>query len=327
MFKLVCCSVCSWAMIAAAHAQHGIEGTWKLVLGKRTLLVLSLASTNTQNGQQCKGTLSLPTHLTTRDGITFFEVYGPTKVQQILTCTEAAGALTLTVRDEEEANGTTTYSFHTRDANHAELEIRGAPLPPLQLVRAGADATVATDWEGGRKYTPEDDASSNPQMKQIFDEDQKVRQAWPNIDWNIVDKSDAERRTAVRKLLQDGALHSGEDFYEAAHVFQHGSGPDDNLLAHTLSMVAVRKGYDAAIWIAAATLDRYLQSIKQPQIYGTQFFTPGTQPATQEPYHRDLISDALRRQLDVPNLAAQDVQRQKYDTDRHIGAAASEKKP
>jgi hypothetical protein len=101
-------------------------------------------------------------------------------------------------------------------------------------------------------------AQDNPEMKRIFEEDQKPRQgAMTSLDWATVAKADAARREAVRKLLADGALQSGEDFNRAAY-----------LLAHTLAMVAVKKGNEDAIWIAAATLDRYLQSIEQSQIYG-----------------------------------------------------------
>ena len=82
---------------------------------------------------------------------------------------------------------------------------------------------------------------------------------------------DEQRRGAVAELLKQGKLHTGEDFEHAAFIFQHGGTPDDYLLAHTLAMVAVARGRSTAIWIAAATLDRYLQNIKQPQIYGTQF--------------------------------------------------------
>jgi hypothetical protein len=78
-------------------------------------------------------------------------------------------------------------------------------------------------------------------------------------------------------------------------------------------MVAVATGQSSAIWIASATLDRYLNSIHQPQIYGTQFYTKLKEPATQEPYNRTLISDALRRQLSVPSQAEQEEQRKRYD--------------
>ena len=68
-----------------------------------------------------------------------------------------------------------------------------------------------------------------------------------------------------------------------------------------------------AIWISAATLDRYLHSIHQPQIYGTQFnFKPGGH-ITQEPYNRHLVSDALRRDLGVPSQAEQKVQEKQME--------------
>jgi hypothetical protein len=105
-------------------------------------------------------------------------------------------------------------------------------------------------------------------------------------------------------------------FQRAAYVFQHGDTPDDYLLAHTLAMVAVARGQSGAVWIASATLDRYLNSIHQPQIYGTQFRTKPNEPATQEPYNRTLISDALRRQLRVPSQAVQEEQRKRYDAER-----------
>ncbi len=118
------------------------------------------------------------------------------------------------------------------------------------------------------------------------------------------------------KLLSEGALHTSDDFIDAAFIFQHGDTPDDYLLAHTLDMVAVAKGNSGALWIGTATLDRYLQSIGQKQIYGTQFKTLQGTPVTQEPYNKTLISDALRKQLGVPSLQAQEKQREQYDKDR-----------
>jgi hypothetical protein len=154
-------------------------------------------------------------------------------------------------------------------------------------------------------------------MQQIFEQDQKDRQAGVGkIDWGVVDKADAARREATRKLLADGKLHTGEDFERAAFVFQHGDTPDDYLLAHTLAMVAVARGQGGALWIEAATLDRYLNSIHQLQIYGTQFYFKPDEPTTQEPYNRNLIPDALRRDLGVPSQAAQEEQRKRYEAER-----------
>jgi hypothetical protein len=91
-------------------------------------------------------------------------------------------------------------------------------------------------------------------------------------------------------------------------VFQHGDRPEDYLLAHTLAMVSVSKGDPTAIWIASATLDRYLEKIGQKQVFGTQFSSDLQHHWTQEPYDRDLVSDAIRQQLAVPIQALQEEQ-------------------
>jgi len=55
-----------------------------------------------------------------------------------------------------------------------------------------------------------------------------------------------------------------------------------------LATVGIAKGSAKPGWIAAATLDRYLQKIKQPQIYGTQYHIGPNQgdKFTQDPYNR-----------------------------------------
>lgn len=149
-------------------------------------------------------------------------------------------------------------------------------------------------------------ASSNPEMLRLFKEDQADRQAGLSIDWKVVGPRDEARREKTRRLLADGALHTAEDYRAAAFIFQHGSSPDDYLLAHTLAMVAVAKGDPNSLWIASATLDRYLINTGHRQIYGTQYSKPSSTAAwTLEPYDRTLISDPLRRELGVPDQAAQ----------------------
>src|SRR5882724_1700784 len=87
------------------------------------------------------------------------------------------------------------------------------------------------------------------------------------IDWDQVGKRDQERRDAVRKLLADGKLQTGY------------------LLAHVLSVTAVSKGDSFSKWLTAATMDRYLQWLNQPQVFGTQFRQPEG-IWTMEPYDR-----------------------------------------
>jgi hypothetical protein len=300
-----------------AQTPENAIGQWALKLGERTFLVLSLKPSSGSAGPVA-GTLSRPTHLATTDNISFSQVEGPTEIEPIVSSEWKSNSLSLTVQNPKNSGDKMEYLLTLKGNADAELQPEGIPLPPLKLKRVTGDVSVSDDWRSGRIYSPDDDAPSNPEMKRIFEEDQQPRKSWPNIDWSSVGKSDAVRRAETMWLLQEGALHSGEDFNWAANIFQHGSRPDDYLFAHTLAIIAVRKGYSAATWIAAATLDRYLQSIKQPQIYGTQFLSPESKPETQEPYNRTLISDSLRRELGVPGLGAQELQRQQYQSQRHL---------
>ena len=44
------------------------------------------------------------------------------------------------------------------------------------------------------------------------------------------------RRAEIRKLLEEGKITSGEDFSDAALIFQHGQAPEDFLFAHVLAV-------------------------------------------------------------------------------------------
>jgi hypothetical protein len=172
--------------------------------------------------------------------------------------------------------------------------------------------SVAVPAVSQEARTPE---GGSAEMKRIFAADQADREMnmaaitpEQRLDWfNKIGPRDAQRRKQVMDLISRGELHTGEDFDEAALVFQHGEKPDDCLLAHTLATVAIAKGSSKSRWIAAATLDRYLQKIQQPQIYGTQYFIGPNQgdQFTQEPYNRQLILPSLRAAMCVPDQAAQ----------------------
>lgn len=158
--------------------------------------------------------------------------------------------------------------------------------------------------------------SDNAEMAEILAADQAVRQ---NVALAIAGgrayaermaAEDAVRRARVRELLERDALKTAADFHAAAFVFQHGSTPDDYLLAHTLALAAVAQGSTESTWIAAATLDRYLQGIGQPQIYGTQTLVRRGQPPTREPYDHELVPLGLLNALGVPTRAAEAARRE-----------------
>lgn len=133
--------------------------------------------------------------------------------------------------------------------------------------------------------------------------------------WQELVKRDRFRRERVRDLIANGALKSGEDFHDAAFIFQHSVQTDDYplsavssdlLLAHVLANVAIAKGNSKSLWISAASLDRYLHAIGQPQVFGTQYQSKDNSPYTQDPYDKALIPDALRAVFCVASLKKQE---------------------
>lgn len=150
--------------------------------------------------------------------------------------------------------------------------------------------------------------ADNPELQQIYDADQKDREASPGktlqLDWAAIGPRDSARRKRVRELIDQGSLNTGKDYERAAMVFQHGDGADDILMAHVLAVTAVGKGDLAARWLAAAALDRFLHRVGQPQVFGTQFLFKaenGQATWTMEPYNRTLIGPNLRDANCVPD--------------------------
>jgi len=298
-----------------AQTANDFVGQWIMTLGQRNFLVLTIVSP--KEGQSSIGGFIIrPRHFGTNDGHSFYGIDSRTVREPITRSQRKDAQITITVQNPMDPSDQGTYQISLADSSHLKLKIGDSPYEPAILTKAQTPSTPATDWDVSKTYPNDDFAVSSPEMQRIFEEDQKVRQPGVKIDWNGVAKSDVERQEATRRLLSDGKLNTGEDFERAAFVFQHGSTPNDYLLAHTLAMIAVKKGRGNALWIASATLDRYLQAIHQPQIYGTQFFTRPNEPTTQEPYDRALISDPLRRQLGVPSQPSQDERRKQYDAER-----------
>ena len=145
--------------------------------------------------------------------------------------------------------------------------------------------------------------ADSAELQQLYEADQKDREGpiTQSIDWTAVSVRDAERRNRVREIIKSGRVRTGKDYERAAMVFQHGSTPDDILMAHVLAVTALGRGNTDARWLAAATLDRFLHQVKQPQVFGTQFGRQEGQPWTMEPYKRTLIDARVREDNCVPD--------------------------
>ena len=188
--------------------------------------------------------------------------------------------------------------------------------PTLTMIRPRDPAAVALDWNPARTYSVSAaEVSSSQALTALFDADQAERKEGLNTDWAVVAPRDKARRAQVRKMLDAGQLHSADDYYHAAFVFQHGDEPNDFLLAHVLAMAAQVKGHPQAGWIAMATLDRYLQKVGQPQVLGTQSVVQGGSLA-KGLYDEALIPDSLRVALGVPTRAEEAAQRAAMEASR-----------
>jgi hypothetical protein len=289
--------------VAQGQDLKPFAGTWEMRLGTRNFLVLTL----TPDGNGMSGRFEQPAKFETSNFVIFSNMSRDLLSERVVNSRLSDGVLHLTVANEKDAKDQDKYAMTLR-GDHAELGFDGLPpgavVPPYVLEHAPNDAKVSTDWVTNRAYVVGDSDVPSAEMKRIFTEDQNGRMG--HVDGATIFKRDMVRREQTRALLAAGALHTGEDYREAAFIFQHGQTPQDYLLAHTLAMVAVSKGDVTSIWIAAASMDRYLQKIGQKQIFGTQFLPDLKGGWTQEPYDRGLISDTLRQQLGVPSQAEQD---------------------
>ena len=143
------------------------------------------------------------------------------------------------------------------------------------------------------------------------------------LDWKAIGQRDNARHKAIRDLLAAQQLKTVNDFNFASLIFQHSGDPSDLMLAHLLSSTSVAMG-GSGKWLMAATMDRYLQSIKQPQIFGTQFHTTDGKQWTMEPYNRTTLTDAERALWCVVPLTRQQEILTKYQSGEGGASTGSE---
>jgi hypothetical protein len=139
------------------------------------------------------------------------------------------------------------------------------------------------------------------ELAQIYADDQSVRGPAQEaaLGSPAVARQDQQRYQRVKSLLAACELSTGADFLHAAMVAQHGSTPQDALLAHELAVIAASKGDTRGPALAAKGLDRYLRRIGALQRFGTQSSRINNGPVTLEPSNPD-VPAALFRVFDLP---------------------------
>lgn len=137
----------------------------------------------------------------------------------------------------------------------------------------------------------------NTQLKAAYEQDQEDRKLGSFSLYR-----DAQRIKLVKTLLEQKKLNSAEDYYYAALILQHGQDSDDYKQAMSLAKKAVqlKPSHKQARWLACAAEDRYLHSIGQPQVWGTQFV--GAFEYSLEPFDRHAKTDQERIANHVPPL-------------------------
>lgn len=146
----------------------------------------------------------------------------------------------------------------------------------------------------------ENDPAISLRMAQLFAADQAARQL-PMDDPHKLKAEDAARRVEVLGYLLNGQIQTARDLVSAAFIFQHGDCSAHYQFANRLAHIAMDAGYADAPWIYAATLDRYLMSIGEPQKFGTQYTWVNRD---YQLYPIDPVTtDAEREQYDVPPLS------------------------
>ena len=293
----------------SAASANRPTGRWALYAGDTALMVFEVEHT----AKGWAGRWQRPAHFTS-DGNSFSDVVGPVENRVARVARELPDGVELTFSDPRPGSMPTIFIIRPRTNTAADLNFIGFGKESATLTRVDQRMKLGP-WNPGRTYVRTTERSTNSEMTAIFDADQAARARPESINWKALDTADKARRKQAQMLLDAGNLRSAEDFYHAAFVFQHGHEPEDYLKAHALALIASARGKPAATWIAAATLDRYLQSVGQPQIYGTQFQNVGG-TWTQAPYRQDVISDSLREASGVPPLSEQETQRLDFEKQR-----------
>ena len=298
------------ACLASPLSAADLSGTWRMSAEGKTALLLTVR----HEGQRWSADVRRAEGMEIDDGL-LISGMKPTSSERTLAATRVkADSLELKFAPPRPGEDQLRLLVEQVDDGHAQLSfaVGGVKSRPIALLRSSSSDKVATDWEA-RTYAIDAPWPDNAEMQRLFAEDQADRADPASIDWSVVTPRDEARRARTRALLDGGKLRSAGDYYAAAFVFQHGDKPGDFLLAHSLAVAAAARGERQATWIAAATLDRYLQNIGQAQIYGTQFKARKGEKATQGEYDRTLVPDALRDALGVPSLAEQEVQRRAWE--------------
>ncbi len=112
----------------------------------------------------------------------------------------------------------------------------------------------------------------NTNIAKIYKEDQLDRKSTSPNNFGEIIKRDAIRKKITSRLLKNGEIKTGKEFYLAAIIFQHGQKLSDYRQAVKLARQAYERGYKKGRYLEALATDRLLVVSGKKQKFGTQFF-------------------------------------------------------
>jgi len=141
-----------------------------------------------------------------------------------------------------------------RDAEHLKIDtdldslrddLRFAEF--VKKVEANADSYDEENNSELRLLVEADQAARHniPDMKESPEEERKAF-------WEKVSADDTERRTHVAEIVAAGGAKTGDDYFAAALVYQHGDELDDFAKAREYAAKAVALGNERGRWLAAS---------------------------------------------------------------------------
>lgn len=151
-------------------------------------------------------------------------------------------------------------------------------------------------------------SAQTPLLREMAKEDQDSRTG------KTIARTDDERRKIVLEIIGKGELKGPQDKFDAALILQHTGmtfcddrlvsySADNYLIAHYLFQSAYDGGIKDALYLIAASMDRYLSMTDGTQKYGTnREYNQKTQKEEWVPIDRK-TTDAERAKYGVPPLA------------------------
>jgi hypothetical protein len=142
----------------------------------------------------------------------------------------------------------------------------------------------------------------NPELIEIYKNGQNDRKDY-NITWQQIIKRESHRRKRVDKLLDSNKIKTANDYMNAAMIFKRGNDSISYLKTISLMKKAIKLDNTVNKFLLAEITDRYLLSIGDSQIYGTQFYKEAyNKPWVLAKIDTTKITDKERVQFGVETL-------------------------